>query len=610
MPVGDERGLRVLFWCLVPERLPALLLAVLLGAGSALAQEQVETGPVPEVPPETEFVEAEEIAWEPGYQEIPRTGSEWTEGGLSVSVAAGVLRPPHGYMPVDVMVHNLGSTPRAVHIGFTPDDARIELVTKEVEVGPRQRLVTWLPVPVSMRHGTIRLRGPGVAFQPFRFFSLDPVGSEPVLVLGTEQVFQAGTGLPRMERRPMLAVRFVSPEDAPGELAAYVGHAEVVVAEEVTALSADAWTALEAYAATGGLLALVRPPRDMGAHLPLLATTTPGIHPYGFGQVRLCQKPDDCGPGVLSDVGPRAQEVRPRLVAPAAPAPRWEPVHLLKDGGQPLLPQVQAPVGRFLLFISLFVLAVGLGGLILARRKGLVVLLIAVPSVALVTCLAGVAWLVLSEGFSIQASRYSLTWLDRARNRAVTVGVAGYFAPLSPDGVRVPVLGALLAPDVEWDARALEADWTNGMVVKGGFLRARTYREWAEVAVVPTQARFVVRREGNRLRVRNALGAPLAAGYVRLGAQVWEVPALSDDAEAEAVLAPESAEKVSFESFARFAEPVHSRFSGVPWAALGQPLPEGTFLAKLSGSGLAPTSVLPVELHEGLHFVHGQVDGP
>lgn len=604
-PPDTNVACRPSYRCLVRKRLPPVLLVILLGTGAALAQEQVETGQGLE-----NSAEAEEDAWELGYQEIPRTGSEWSEGGLRVSVAAGVLRPAYGYMPLDVMIHNEGATPRSVHIGFKPNDAQGELAARDVEVGPSQRLVTWLPVPVSMRYGTIRLQGAGVFFQPFSFYALDPVSGDAVLVLGTEQVFQAGTGLPRVERRPRLSVRFVPPEDAPRELAAYVGHAAVVVAEEVAALPADVWTALEAYAATGGRLVLVRPSGDMGERLPLLANTALGVNPYGFGQVRLCQNADDCGPGLLSDVIPLGQEVRPRLVAPVGPAPRWEHNHLLKDGEQPLLPGVQAPVRRFLFLLTLFVLVVGAGGLVLVRRWGSVALLIAVPSVALVTCLGMIAWSVLVEGFSTQASRYSLTWLDRARDRAVTVGVAGYFSNLSPGSVRVPVLGVLLAPDVEWESRALEVDWTNGMVVKEGFLRSRTYREWAEVAVVPTRARFVVRREGNGLRVQNALGASLVEGYVRLGTQVWVVSALPDGAEAEATLTPESAEHLSFEGFARFAEPVHRRFSGVPWAVLGQPLPEGTFLAKLGGSGLAPTSALPVELHEGLHFVHGRVDGP
>jgi hypothetical protein len=300
------------------------------------------------------------------------------------------------------------------------------------------------------------------------------------------------------------------------------------------------------------------------------------------------------------------------LIEPAGPPPSWQrrSRQLLNDGEQPLLPGVQAPVGRFLLLITLFVLAVGPGGLALARRKGPVALLIAVPSVALVTCLAIVGWSVLVEGFSVHAARYTLTWLDRPRDRAVTVGLSGYYANLAPEGVRVPALAALLGADVEWEQLAVDADWTNGMAVTGGFLPSRTYREWGEVAVVPTRARLTVQREGQGLRVRNALGAPLAQGYVRLGDGVWSLPALADGAEGVATQMPTATAEADWPEFVSFPEAVRRRFTFVPWNVLGRALGEGDFLVKLEGPGLVPTAALPVELHEGMHFVRGRVDGP
>ncbi len=102
----------------------------------------------------------------------------------------------------------------------------------------------------------------------------------------------------------------------------------------------------------------------------------------------------------------------------------------------------------------------------------------------------------------------------------------------------------------------------------------------------------------------------MAAGYVRSGGRLWRLPALADGAEGEATLAPESDDKMSFVGLVAFPEPAKRRFSRVPWDSLGEPLVEGAFAAKLEGSGPAPTSVLEVELHEGMHFVLGRVDGP
>ncbi|WP_257453269.1 hypothetical protein [Archangium lipolyticum] len=613
------------------ERLATALLALLLCASPALAQSSVTAQvPVPAPPPiapaqdEAAAVTPVQEEVEPatdeerwgaehrGYLEVQSQSVSLSEGDLRATMANGVLRPSRGYVPMEVTLQNPGPTPRVVRIGVESNlSGRSEIAAREVEVGPRQRLVAWVPVPVGVRGGMVRLRSPDATFRPFNFYSVDGEG-QPTLVLGAEKSFQSGTSLPRVEKQPKLSVRFVAPEDAPRELAAYVGHALVVVAGDVTALPADAWNALEAYAAMGGHLALVRPPRDVAGRLPLLTSNASGVHPYGFGAVRLCGKAEECGAGLLSDAD--AMEAPSEgfvgVVSPVGLAPSW--MHgsaMLNNGEQPLLPGVQAPVGRFLILITLFVLAVGPGGLALARRKGPLALLVAVPSVALVTCLAIVAWSVLVEGFSIHAARYSLTWLDRERDRALTVGVGGYYANLEPEGLRMPALGALLGPDLDWDPQVPEADWTNGMVVTGGFLPSRTYREWAEVAVVPSRARLTVRREGEVLRVQNALGAPLVAGYVELGGREWSLPALAEGAEGVATQAPASTNH-SLPELLGFSEPVRHRFARVPWDTLLGPLPEGGFIAKVEGPGMAPSLALEVELHEGQHLVLGRVDGP
>jgi hypothetical protein len=601
----------------VRECLPAVLLALLLGMSPTLAVATEPTAVVVEPASDEEDSETRDPDWVPGYQEVPGQAVELSEGALKATVLNSVLRPAGGYIPLEVVLFNPGATPRAVSISVESQRVgRSQVSTRQVEVGPRQRLSAWIPVPSTAQGGLVRVHSPGSGFRSFNFYSVDPSG-QPVLVLGSEQAFESGTKLPRVKDKPKLSVRFISPQDAPRELALYVGHRMVVVAGDVTAIPADAWSALEAYAATGGYLVLLRPPRDVVARLPLLTQTPTGVLPYGFGRLRVCAKAQECGDELLADVNlmEEAGVGHVGVVAPAGPPPSWQrgpfnSNHLLNNGEAPLLPGVQAPVGRFLLLITLFVLAVGPGGLMLARRKGPLALLIAVPSVALATCLAIVAWSVLVEGFVIHAARYSLIWLDRDRDRALMVGVGGYYANLEPEGLHVPAMAALLGPDVEWESQATEADWTNGMAVTGGFLPSRTYREWGEVAMLPSRARLTVRLEGQGLRVQNALGAPLASGSVRLGGKLWQLPALADGAEGEATLAPASEDKVSFLQVVDFSASVNHRFSRVAWRTLDEPLPEGGFAAKLEGPGLLPLSALPVELHEGMHFVRGRVDGP
>ena len=607
------------------EWLAVVVLALVLG--SAPARAAPPPPPPEEEAPETDETAEDESAVAPtpvaapvvgtevkepppaGYQEVPGSPETQTEGDLRVTVETGALRPARGYLPVQVTLQSLGRSPREVRLeAESSGGSRGGSTTRQVELGAHQRLVTWLPVPVTGSAGLVRVQSPGVSMRVFSYYSAPPSG-QPLLVLGSEKAFVEGTRMERSDKRPRVSVRFIPLEDAPRELAAYVGASPIVVAGEVTALSAEAWSALEAYAATGGLLVLLKPPRDVARRLPLLAERTSGDPLlYGFGQVLLCNGAQACGTTLLEHVGfpANGQPAHEGLLSPAGPAPRWQGRGQLNDGAQPLLPGVRAPVGRFMLLITLFVLAVGPGGLLLARRKGPVALLVAVPSVALLTCLCIVAWSVLVEGFSVHAARYSFIWLDRERDRVLVAGVGGYYANLEPRGLQLPVLGVLLSPDLEWDAQTLDADWTQGMVVAGGFLPSRTYREWGELAVVPSRARLVVRREGAGYRAQNALGAELRSGCVRLGDQLWSVPALADGAEGELRILPGLSEA----AIADLPSEARDRFSGGAWGVLQSKLPEGGFLARLGGAGLGPTTALAVELERGEHILRGRVDAP
>jgi hypothetical protein len=128
----------------------------------------------------------------------------------------------------------------------------------------------------------------------------------------------------------------------------------------------------------------------------------------------------------------------------------------------------------------------------------------------------------------------------------------------------------------------------------------------------------VVRREGDVLKVQNALGAPLQSGYLRLGKKGYWLPEIADGAEAVAREdAPSSgSSKESLEQQEKniqivMGPPVQlkRRVTKVE-GGFQRPLEEGGFVARLGGSGYGPLAGMKVELHEGLHFVRGQVDTP
>lgn len=562
------------------------------------AEESFENEPLLEEEPAVAEAEHEEEPTVPGYQEVGgATQALLEQGALRAWASSNGMRPHRGYTPVEVTLHNTAGAPLTARITLSAPGAR--LVSRTVELAPRQRLTTVLPVPVESSSGRLSVLSSEGTSGSIGLYLAEHEG-RGVLVLGRPREFEAATRLPKVDSSPAVSARFLEAREAPRELAAYVGFDAVMLVDEPSEVPPDAWSALEAYAATGGVLVLARPPRDVRQRLPLLAKGRSQRSVYGFGQVLLCEEPASCGTDLLWAVS----ESRV-AVSPVGPPPSWQRGRqALLNGQSPLLPNVQAPVGRFLILITLFILLVGPGGLVLARRRGPVALLVAVPAVSFVTCLAIVAWGVLVDGFNLHAARYSLVLLDRPGSRMVVVGVGGYYANLAPEALRLPTLAALVAPE---NAEALELDWTRGMEVGSGFLPARTYREWGEVAVLPSRARLLARQEGDTVRVQNALGAPLEGGLLRLGGRLWRLPRLEAGAEGLAL-----SERLSSKDVLR---PLHGgpleRLSARPLEVMGGPLEEGSFVAQVGGAGPGPASALRrMELHAGVHLVRGRLDTP
>jgi hypothetical protein len=583
-----------------------------------------EAAPADEAHPEEDAAVKEDDSTSEELDEEPvRAGYADTTGnlenledldGLRVSVRTGALRARRGYTPLEVTLHNTENVPQPVRLSFQGYSSGSSTAERVVELAPRQRLTTHLLVPAPVQSGLFTVNGPNLRPRQTGVY-LDEGSALSALVLGPSKAFEAGTGIPRAEdsKPPEVNVRFVPVQDAPRELAAYVGFHVVAVTEEVASVPADVWAALENYAAAGGSLLVARVPRDVPQRLPLLhpEPQRDAWNAYGFGHVYLCQSGvQDCGRAMLA-----VNEASKPPLDPIGPPPRWETSRYALAGGEtPLLPNALVPLGRFLVFIFLFSLVVGPGGLILARRKGPAALLIGVPAVALVTCLIIVGNSLLVDGFVTHASRYSYTWLDRPRDRAVTAVVAGYYANLPAGTVRLPSNSVLIAP-AEVDDWLVDVNWTGGGMEADGFLPARTYVEWGELAVVPTRARLVARPEGPAVRVQNALGAPLKAGYLRLGKKTYWLPEIADGAEGVAT-EQGAASGTSKDPQVALIEaivnpPVHVKRRGAHvGGGFMQPLEEGGFVAQLGGQGFGPLAGMDVELHEGIHYVRGRVDTP
>ncbi|RKG94922.1 hypothetical protein [Corallococcus carmarthensis] len=540
-----------------------------------------------------------------GYREVVETAEsfpdpgELGEGDLKATVRTPTLVPHRGYTPIQVTVQNSGGQPRSVRLAIYSPQGRV--TERTLELGPRERTVTWLLMPADLQTGQLSMESPGL-YPSSKGFYLDSYQGARVMVLGDVKAFETATGMSRAveNTEPLVAARFVDPSIAPRELAAYAGYDAVLVAVPPDQVPADVWAVLETFAVSGGRLVLGQPPANPRLHFPLLQDAQAELSPYGFGSVRqfrACRTQSlGCGINLWEDT-----ERSPAMVVPAGPPPRWERNDLLSDGRLPLLSSARAPVGRFLLLIFLFSLAVGPGGWMLARRKGPLAVLIAVPTLAVLTCLGLVAWSVLVDGFSVHAARYSVTLLDRERSRAVTVGLNAWYANLAEENVRMPASSVLLAPTApEEPPRFL--DWTNGLTVKNSFLPSRSYREWGEIAVIPSRARLTARKADGGVQVQNALGAPLKGGTLKWDGQLWALPELADGEEGLAT--PKDAEG---EDLLELEHETRMRFPGA-LTPLTQDLDDGTFVAKLGGRGFTPTAAMDVELEAALHVVRGQVE--
>lgn len=545
----------------------------------------------PTVPPATQFTYGVvTTAVESGF--VGRTSFTVTQGGPVPNVGFGAVRVTLKNGPVrDVAV-----------VSYTPQESG-RSVTRTVELGPGERRSVVLPVP-NATYGSVHVRtSEGFSDGQRMYFNALP--GRVVLVLGTSAQMKEVFGEPLDAESRHVAkanVGTLAPDLLSGELAELAGYDAVVLAgARLEDLSQAQARALEAYAATGGRLTVLNPGPGTAARLPWLEDTRDGVHPYGFGQVRLCaDRKSACARAAGTDALQRYPAVRPagsgeRTYSAAAS------LYGISRAQHFLLPQATPPVGRFVLILAVFCVAIGPGSVLVARRRGPSMLLFTIPATALATCLVIVGYSLVVDGFATHAHALGLSLLDRKHDRVVTVGNAAVYANLSPGSARFGASSAVILP---WGARqGSSVDWTEGATFGRDFIPARTYRELGVLSVDPSRARLVAKREGGAVRVQNGLGAPIRWGLVKVGGGLFELHDLADGAEARFQLAsgkqPEW-QRDAAEDLARFSDDVVDRFKA--------PLAERDFVALLDGPGPLPLGGLSAEHDHSQHLMRGEVE--
>jgi hypothetical protein len=516
--------------------------------------------------------------------------------GKTIIAAIGRTRTPWtGWFPIRVFVDNTQGPKQTIRLGFTSlsGNNRTEVVRIiDVEAGERQTVA--LTVPAEVRWGTLEASSPVIGKQS------GPIGLTPVydrarivLNLGTPPAFESIVGGPNnVDGEDQVLTMPL--DEAPVELTAYVGFHAVVVSDEkgLGALSDAQRVALEGWVASGGSLVLTAPPSHT-EFLPLLDAYETGTQPYGFGNVT-----------VLHDS--RHFLSTPMASVPVQPLGQIQGRRSFEVDGlstyRPLLPQAFVPVGRFLLIITLFTVLIGPGSVYLARRRGPALLLATIPATAFVTCLVILASSMLVDGFSVHATAYGFTLLDRERHRAITLGLTGWYANLSPRSVDYSSTTSVIAPRKNGEPTPVELTWADGQRYGSNFIPSRTYREWGQLSVTPSRARLVVKRRENGLALQNALGHRIDSVWVRSGETLYTANNVPDGAEVPLT----RDERVVLTELAHAAE---NRFIEAAWKPMVMaPLQEGQFLARLDGTGFVSTGGVRVKLHEGKHVVRGEIE--
>ena len=522
-------------------------------------------------------------------------------GGLTrVSAENNVPTPRHGYFPLRLFVDNTSGPRQTLKLGFYPSAAGGRSITKSVEVLAGERRTVVLPVPYLFRYGMVRVRGPGITERGDQnvYFNTTYAPQRPVLSLGTPDEFEHWIGHPQGHTTGDLNILSFPPEDAPTELAAYSGYDAVVIpAAELERFSEGQRRALESYAATGGTLVLGKNGRGLAAALPLLKGDARRSQGYGLGSLAVCD-------GCKVDFGlfaPREPIVSPRITPQinAQRSVRYEKQVASTFGA--LLPQATAPIGRFLLIIGLFTLAIGPGSIFVARRRGPAALLLTIPATAFLTCSAIIGYSAVQDGFTVHASTRGLTLLDSRQHRAINVGLTAYYANLAPGNAHFSQWVTVLSPSEGCgDSYGPSIDWGENATVGGDFVPSRTYREWGFVSAESTRARVVIKRQDEGWSVQNALGAPISVMVFMADDAEWRVEDVRDGAERAArrgkgvvpALDPSSSD----------------RFSALAHAVVERQLKEGEFLALINGQAFTPSGGLKLNHHDSEQLVRGEFE--
>lgn len=179
----------------------------------------------------------------------------------------------------------------------------------------------------------------------------------------------------------------------------------------------------------------------------------------------------------------------------------------------PVVQGLTTPVRGLVLMMLAFAILIGpVNVLLLAKFKRRMWLLWTVPLGSAVFSVGVIAFALLSEGIAPKARTQAVTFLDQTTHEAVTIGMRGYYAPLTPgDGLRFPT-STRVVPQLEPDSwnqagRGRSVDWTTDQHLSRGWVAARVPAHLELTDVGSSRLRLDVEElPGGGVAVTNGLG--------------------------------------------------------------------------------------------------------
>jgi hypothetical protein len=194
----------------------------------------------------------------------------------------------------------------------------------------------------------------------------------------------------------------------------------------------------------------------------------------------------------------------------------WRSLHKAFD----MEDKFTVPVGGMFLLILVFGLTIGPANLfVLAKLNRRIWMVWTVPAASLATCGLIFLYSVFAEGFAATGRTRALTLLDEANQRAMTLGHAVFYSPLTPSGglrYGVDTEVTSMNDDPRFAHHGMQAggpktiDWTVDQHLKEGWIAARVPACFMIRANQLRRERLELEREeGGGISVVNGLGADI-----------------------------------------------------------------------------------------------------